>query len=292
MLLRKVIISMVVALLAGKLGALTSFDFENYTRYADSAEAAAQRFATEPVFPLFVLVANFLGLSAEMAIQTLMTLGAALCVFACISMANHGRSWSYQRTFSVVALGLPFLIFGIIVPRQGLAMGLILMAMARAYGIGRMRDLRVLALIFTAAVTHTVTAGFGALLIIAGYVERRSLVVLALTLVLCALLTLSFADPNLGWLSSSAYQQYFGNFRETGKYRIAAFVVLAVLYGVLASRRHAGVFGITAGRNLLVAQFFALACVLLYVLVGTDSVRLTYLLSLLMVADAVRRTKW
>lgn len=292
MLLRKVIISIVVALLVGALGAATSFDFENYTRYADSAEAAVQRFADEPVFPLFILLANFVGLSVDTAIQTLMTMGAALSIFAIISMAQHGRAWSYYRTFFIIAIGLPFLVFGSIVPRQGLAMGLILMAIARVQDIRKVVDLRIVLLIVVAVLTHGFTAGFGVLLIMAGYVEGRALFVGSIVLALCAMVALPFVDLNFGTMSPAAYQHYLGNFRDTGKYRVAAFIMIASLYGVFASRRQAGVLGLTVGRNLFVSQFFAVVCVLLYVFVGTDSVRFTYLLSLPMLADAIRRIEW
>lgn len=292
MLLRKVIISIVVALLVGRIGAATSFDFENYTRYADSAEAAVQRFADEPVFPLFILLANFMGLSVDTAIQTLMTIGAALSIFAIIGMAQHGRAWSHYRTVSIIAIGLPFLIFGIIVPRQGLAMGLVLMAMARAQNIRSVVDLRIILLTAVAALTHGVTAGFGALLLLAGYLEWPVFVVCAIAIALCALAALPFIEFKFGGVSPAAYKQYLGNFRDTGKYRVAAFIMVASLYGVFASRRHAGGLGVSAGRNLFVSQFFAVVCVLLYLFVGTDSVRFTYLLTLPMLADAIRRTEW
>jgi hypothetical protein len=292
MLLRKVMISIVVALLVGRLGAAASFDFENYTRYADSAEAAVQRFAAEPVFPIFILLANFVGMSVDMAIQALMTLGAALSVFAVINMANHGRAWSYHRAFSAIAVGLPFLIFGIIVPRQGLAMGLVLVAMSRAQSIRRLVDVRTFLLIFVALLTHGVTAAFGAILLVVGYAQGRGLFMCAIFFALLGLISLPFVDFNVGSLSPVAYQQYLGNFRDTGKYRVAAFVMVVALYGLFASRRHGGALGITAGRNLFVAQFFAVVCLLLYAFVGTDSVRFTYLLSLPMIADAVRRVEW
>lgn len=285
MLLRKIVISSFAALIIGMIGVRASVDFDNYTRYADSAEAAAERFATEPVFPLFILATNALGLSVDAAIQVLMSLGAGFTVFALITLANEGREWGYIRPLTALGVALPFIVFGVVVPRQGLAMGLVLLALLRAQRVRRWDDWKVLLLLGIAGMTHGVTGAFGVVLIVSGYVRFRTLV--GLLVLLAVVMSLS----GLKSWTPLAYMQYLGNFRETGRARIVMFVMVALLYLLMASRRHGGVLAGTAVRNLMVAQVFSWACVLLYFFVSTDSIRLTYPLSIAMVGDMVRRMK-
>lgn len=291
MLLRKIVFSGLISILTGLAASGFSFDFENYSLYADRIDAAAERFSTEPAFPLFILVLTFFDLSSDLIIQAFMTVGSFFIIYSLISLANKTDDFVVSRSVVAIFLAFPFIIFSVIVPRQALAIGLILFAVTMVIKSGRILESRIVSLFFFAAMSHNITALFGAVIFAIGYLNTRSIIMSLFFIVSIAFLGFELFYPGLLISFAIGYEHYIGNFRETGFWRLILFALVALIYLMLASRRLRGIFAATASRNMAVALSISLTIIILYFFVSSDAIRLAYLISIMMIAEICRRLR-
>lgn len=289
MLLRKIVFSGLIAFFIVLIASEVSFDFENYSLYADRIEAASERFSAEPVFPLFLLVLSIFELSSELIIQIFMMFGALFIIYSLTDLANKDGDFGIIRSLIAIGLATPFIIFSVIVPRQGLAIGIVLLAMTRVIRNGRFVEWRTVGLLFLAAMTHGITALLGAGIVLVGYSNIRKTMLPLIFLAPIGMLSVEMFRPDLLRSFSVGYEHYIGNMRETGVGRLILFSVVAIIYLALASRRVGGFFAATASRNLVVALSISLTITVLYFFVATDAIRLAYFISIMMIAEVVRR---
>lgn len=289
MLLRKVILSTVVSVFLGMLGVTISYDFQNYAEYASRAEAATARFATEPIFPLFIILSNVLDLPSEAVIQLFMTVGCFFMVYAVITLSNQREKWSLMRSLIALTASMPFVLFSVMVPRQGLALGMVLCALINVRNDNSIASLRTILLLVIAGLTHNITGLFGVLLILAGYINIRVTMMVGMLFIVFFLSIFGlFYSESMG-LDVFGYGSYIGNFRETGLGRLILFVSVALIYITLISHHNGGVFSRTPIRNLGAAIVYSITCIFLYFSVATDTIRLTYLIGILMICEITRR---
>jgi len=289
MLLRKIVFSGLISILTGLAASEVSFDFENYSLYADRIDAATERYSTEPAFPLFLLVLRFFDLSSDLIIQAFMTVGSFFIIYSLTSLANKNGDFVISRSIFALILAFPFIVFSVIVPRQGLAVGLILFAVTIVIRSGQIFEWKIVSLFFLAAMSHNITALFGVAIIAIGYLNTRIAISSLIFIVLITLLCFEVFYPELLLSFVIGYEHYIGNMRETGFWRLTLFALVTLIYLMIASRRLGGVFAATAPRNMAVALFVSLAIIFLYFYVSSDAIRLAYLISIMMIAEMVRR---
>lgn len=292
MFLRKIALSGIFALIIGFFGITSSFDAENYASYADNPVVAIERFAAEPVFPLFVLALGGFELPPLVVVQLFMTLASFVIVFAVGALANNGTKYSLLRTIFAVMIASPFIMFSVIVPRQALAVGLILSAVARLQMKRGVFDWGTIALLCFSVLTHGATSIWGGAMIFLGYLRLHLLFLLFFVAPVIALLLLVGLFPELFGVNYIAYFNYFGEFRETGVFRLWMFVVVALVYLSLSSWRSAGFFARSVVRNIVVVLIFASCIVFLYFAVTTDAVRLVYPIGIIMLSEIVNRVSF
>jgi hypothetical protein len=289
MLLRKIVFSGFFSILFGFIASEFSFDFENYSLYADRIDAASERFSTEPAFPLFLFVLSFLDLSSNLIIQIFMTAGSFIIIYSLTTLANKNDSFGIIRSIFAIVLASPLIIFSVIVPRQALAIGIIMFAVTIVNRSGRIFDWKIVFLFFLAAMCHNITALLGATIILIGYLNIRITITPLIFVVSIVFFGLEIFYPVSLLSLAFGYEHYINNMRETGFWRLNLFALVTLIYLMFASRRVGGVFAATASRNMAVALFVSLAIILLYYFVATDAIRLTYLISIMMISEIVRR---
>ena len=291
MLIGRSIFSLLFAILLGLISASISFDFENYVYYAANPASALKRFSTEPIFPYFVIGLSLLGFSGMAIVQLFSVLAAFIVVYAIGDLACGTGRWSYTRVFTLVVLTLPFILFSLIVPRQGLATGLALLALVIARREEKAINWKTLLLLLLSGLSHTATAGFSAALIFLGRASGRyTLIALSSAFALIIVVTLvasEFLDPE-----TSKYYHYYEDFRETGRVRFAFFILVLLAYIALGSKRNGGFLGGSPIRARFVTLLFSIFCVAGYFFVSTDTIRISYILGILMIVDVSSRFRF
>jgi hypothetical protein len=288
MLLQKVIVALVMATPLAIFSSSVSFDFENYVSYALSPEKSFERFSAEPIFPLFVFGSQLLGFSPAVAIRIFVFIAAFMLIYAVIILACADRRWSLVRAVLMVSLSLPFILFSLIVPRQGFATGPVLIALLMVRRDGRLMTWRTLILLFISFMAHTPTAALGAALIFFGHGKSRHfLKIVPISIILFMI----FAAYNSEFFhhENSRYTHYLSNFRDTGRFRIVLFVLVVFSYLFLSSRTSGGFLGVTPIRSLLIASLFSGLCIAAYAFLASDAVRMTYIIGVVMIIDIARR---
>lgn len=288
MLLQKVIFALVMAVPLAMFSSNVSFDFENYVSYAFDPEAVVERFRAEPIFPLFVLSGQLLGFAPVVTIRVFVFVAAFMLTYAVVILACEDRRWSLTRAGLTVAISLPFILFALIVPRQGFATGPVLMAFLTVRRDGRLMTWRTLILLSVSFMAHTPTAAFGVALILFGHTKMRHvLIILPISIIL--LMVVAFVGPELFNHEDTRYSHYLTNFRDTGRFRMAVFALVAFSYLVLSSRQTGGFLGVTPARSLLVVFLFSALCIAAYAFFSNDAVRMTYSIGVMMIIEMSRR---
>jgi len=289
---KKIIFSALISVIIGSIGSMISFDYDNYVQYAERVDESFERFSIEPVFPLFVLAGNAIGISSDAVVQAFIITGAFLIVLATTSLSNNSGYFSYSRGLAALITTSPFIMFLVIVPRQALASGLILLAVSRLRGMGRLGDWKTLVIIALAIMTHGLTAIFGALIMIAGHVNKKIFVGYIFFLALILLLYQVVFEDNILFKFITTYDHYIQNFRGTGLWRISFFIVVACLYFVFPLKQSGGSFSQTPLRNMTVAFLFTSFTVFVYFFISDDAIRFTYLLGVIMMTEFLSRIRF
>lgn len=288
MLLQRVIVALVMAVPIAMFSLNVSFDFENYVSYAFDPEAALERFRAEPIFPLFVLSGQLLGFAPAVTIRVFVFVAAFMLTYAVVILACEDRRWSLTRAGLTVAISLPFILFALIVPRQGFATGPVLMAFLTVRRDGRLMTWRTLILLSVSLMAHTPTAAFGVALIFFGHTKMRHVLII-LPISITLLMVVAFVGPELFNHEDTRYAHYLTNFRDTGRFRMAFFALVAFSYLVLSSRQTGGFLGVTPARSLLVVFLFSAMCIAAYAYFSKDAVRITYSIGIMMIIEMSRR---
>lgn len=288
MLLQKVIVALVMAIPLAMFSSNASFDFDNYVSYALNPEKSLERFSAEPLFPLFVLSSQLLGFAPEVAIQLFVFIATFMLTYAVVILACYDRRWSLARAGLTVAISLPFILFSLIVPRQGFATGPVLIALLTVRRDGRLMTWRTFILLFISFMAHTPTAALGVALIFFGHGKMRHiLTILAISII--SFIFFAVFDPAFLNHENTRYSQYLSNFRDTGRFRMALFVLVVFSYFVLTSRKNGGFLGVTPIRSLLVVSLLSSLFIAAYAFLASDAVRLTYIIGAVMIIEISRR---
>lgn len=290
--MRKIIISCLFAFFLGLLASKISFDFDNYLLYADQFDVASERFSNEPIFPVFILLLGLLDIPSDLIVQLFIFLGTFFIVYSLIELANRSGELGTLRSVIAIIFATPFIIFSVIVPRQGLATGFVLLAMTLVIKNNRFVEWKTISLLFLATMTHSPTALLGMILILLGYSNLTKITLPLILLTPIYLLGIEIFHPEIFKQFFIGYEHYVGNMRETGAVRLTLFAVVAIIYLTLISWRVGGYFSESAIRNLAVVFFLSLAVIILYFNVATDAIRLSYIISILMTAEVICRSKF
>ena len=262
---------------------------ESYMKYIDQSDGVMERFSSEPLFPMFAIAVNLFNTPPEVGVQLLMTISSFFIILPMIIVSNNSKELGPLRTLSMLMIAFPFILFSAMVPRYGLAVGMVLCAMARVQNTGRIFDWKVIFMIVIGTMSHNIAALFCTFFILFRRMKYLKLNLYYMTLILSGLWTFYLNYPELIPSTFVSYVGYVGEFRETGSFRMAYFVVIAVVYITIFSLRVNGVFSDNIITNCCVALIGMAICIFLYFFVSSDSIRFTYIIGILMVSNMFKR---
>lgn len=288
MFLRKIIFSGLLAVLIGLIAAELSFDFENYVAYAGNIENTANRFSTEPVFSWFLLLVDIFHFRDDFKIKLFLMLSAFFIIYSLIELTNKNKKFSFFRSLIALLFAIPPILFSLVVARQGMASGLVLLSIWLVNKNVQWLRWKVIVLLSLAIMSHNLIGAFGVGLIMIRNIKLREFpfyLILFFPLFYFSLeyLYSSFMSAFYGYLL------YVDNMRDTGFIRTIFFVSISAFYLMVAPWRSGGYFANSPARNLFVALILSTVVVTTYLFVATDAIRLSYIISILMIAEVVRR---
>ena len=298
MLYRKIIFSVFLSVLLGLIASAVSYDFDNYSNYAepDHIEKTIDRFYTEPVFPLAILLFQLFGITADFSIRIFIIFSAFLIIYSLLEISNEKNRFSFIRSLIVTIAASSSILFSIVVPRQGLATGFVLLSIVLIKKNHGLQIWKPMVLIISATITHSAIGLFGAGMIFLGYLNIRKttlvyILFMSILVIFIIIFTIMFSRDYYTNLLLS-YGQYIQDPNETGRIRIIFFLIISVIYVFFPRFCTGGYFGSTAMRNHIISITLSLTMAVLYFIVSAETIRFSYIITLIMIGDLSNRIRF